>query len=450
MPATQSFYFATKINVFLYLFVAQDQETVDDGDGLAGQFHDLLRVELEIGFVADGQDQGVAAFEGLGQIFLDLQALELFLVAEELFLADDGVLVLLLELPPALDVGVVDADLGAHFGEAAHQDLGARIAGVADVLAVGGAADQHLGAGDRHAHVAQGVAHQLRRVQGARVVDVDGLVGDLEDVVLKTEDVLVGPDAQAAVLGQAVAPYPGAGKDHVAVGRAHLDGLDHLADVDAVALGEERPLVEEGQDGGAVGVFDDLGRLRLDGPVEDGQGEFFRMDDLVEELLDAGAGLGIDAAADAPEIADGSHILAAGHDPFIGMGQQRVALDAALAEDAAHDGQGDLLGGAGRDGGLDQHQAFGGHAFGDGLERFLQGLHFHLAAAAVAELVLEEVELDVDDDHVGQGQHLVVVGGQQGLLLEDGAADQRLDLGVLGLDRGYPLVQGRDLPERPR
>ena len=105
---------------------------------------------------------------------------------------------------------------------------------------------------------------------------------DLEHLVavLEAEDVLVGPVAQAAVLGQAVAADAGAGEDHVAVRGPHLDGLDDLDQVDAVALGEEAPLVQERQDRRAVGVLDDLGGLRLDGPVHDRQRELLGVEHL--------------------------------------------------------------------------------------------------------------------------------------------------------------------------
>ena len=96
-------------------------------------------------------------------------------------------------------------DVGAHLGEFAHDDLRAAVAGVAHVFAVGGAQQEHFGGGDRLAHVAQRVAHQLRGVQRAGVVDVNGQGGDLEDVILEPKDVPVGPNAQPAVFGQAIA-----------------------------------------------------------------------------------------------------------------------------------------------------------------------------------------------------------------------------------------------------
>ena len=113
-------------------------------------------------------------------------------------------------------------------------------------------------------------------VQRAGVVDVDGRGGDLEDVIFKAQDVPVGPVAQPAVLGQAIAADAGAGEYHVAVRRPHLDRLDHLDQVHAVALGEQAPLVQEGQNRRPVGVFHDLGRFRFDRPVHHRQRELLR------------------------------------------------------------------------------------------------------------------------------------------------------------------------------
>ena len=99
-----------------------------------------------------------------------------------------------------------------------------------------------------------------------------------------------------------------------------------------------------------------------------------------------------------------------------------------------------MLGRAGGDGGLDQHQAFGLDAVGDDVEGLFQGAHLHPAVAHVAELVLRVVELDVDDHAVGELEHVVDVGGDEGLLLEHAAGDHRIDLGVLGLDRRDALL----------
>ena len=76
---------------------------------------------------------------------------------------------------------------------------------------------------------------------------------------------------------------PGPGKDHVGVRRPHLDGLDHLLQVHAVALGEQRPFVQERQDRRAVAVLDDLGGLRLDRAVQHGQRVLLGVQHLLEE-----------------------------------------------------------------------------------------------------------------------------------------------------------------------
>ena len=104
---------------------------------------------------------------------------------------------------------------------------------------------------------------------------------------------------------------PGPGKIRFAVGRAHLDRLDDLHEIDAVALREHAPLVQEGEDGRAVGVLDDLRGLGLDRPVHDGERELLGVQHLGQELDDALAGLVADAAADAPEVANAGDVLLA-------------------------------------------------------------------------------------------------------------------------------------------
>ncbi|MCX5822812.1 MAG: hypothetical protein NTY86_04715 [Deltaproteobacteria bacterium] len=52
-------------------------------------------------------------------------------------------------------------------------------------------------------------------MEGAGVVDVYRERRDLEDVVLEAHEGLVGPDAQAPVLGEAVAADPRAGEEIV-------------------------------------------------------------------------------------------------------------------------------------------------------------------------------------------------------------------------------------------
>ena len=69
---------------------------------------------------------------------------------------------------------------------------------------------------------------KFRDVQGPGIVDVNSHRGDLEQIVLKTHQVLVRPDPQAAVFRQTVSAYTGAGEDHVRVCRPDLDRVDHL------------------------------------------------------------------------------------------------------------------------------------------------------------------------------------------------------------------------------
>ena len=118
------------------------------------------------------------------------------------------------------------------------------------------------------------VAHQLRGVQGAAVVDVYGHGCDLEQGVLEAHEVMIGPDPQAAVLGQAVAADARAGEDQVVVGGPGLRmALITFTRSTPLRLGEGGPLVHEGQQGGPEAVLHDLGGLALDGPVQHGERE---------------------------------------------------------------------------------------------------------------------------------------------------------------------------------
>ena len=80
------------------------------------------------------QNHGIGVGEGLLEVLLDLELLQLVLPVEESRLARVGVLGL--ELPPMLHIWVVNADIGTHFGEAPDDDFGPAVASVADIFAV--------------------------------------------------------------------------------------------------------------------------------------------------------------------------------------------------------------------------------------------------------------------------------------------------------------------------
>ena len=80
-----------------------------------------------------------------------------------------------------IDIGIVNAHLGAHLGEFADDHLRAAITGVADVLAVARAADQHVGSGDVAAHV-----RKASRVSSATCRPRVSLMSMAVGVILKT------------------------------------------------------------------------------------------------------------------------------------------------------------------------------------------------------------------------------------------------------------------------
>ena len=452
MTAAEALHLAAELEVAADGIVIEDAEAVDNRDGAAAHLDYSVGGEFHVGLVAHREDDRVGVFQGRGDVLLDAQLGQAFLIAEESRprVAGGGVALLFFQLPPVLDVGVVDADLRAHLSELADDGLRAAVAGVAHVLAVGGAKDDDLRGGDDLAHVAQRVADKLGHVERTRVVDVDGKRRHFEDVVLEAHQVVVRPDAQTAVLREAVAADSGAGEDHVRVGRADLDRLDHLDQIDTVALGKEAPFIEEGEDGCPVGVFDDLAGLAFDGTVEDGEREFLDVQDFREEFADALAGGVVDAAADAPEIADGRNVISAGHDALVRVRKERLRGDAAALEGLLHDRVGDVFGGSRRDGGLDEDKALRRDSLGDDLQALFEGGYLGMARAAVAQFFLEVVALDIDDNAVGKGQGVVGVGCGEGFLLVDATGDERGDLGVFRLDRGDALVQVGDFPERAR
>ena len=249
---------------------------------------------------------------------------------------------------------------------------------------------------------------------------------DLEDLVavLEAEDVLVGPVAQAAVLGQAVAADAGAGEDDVAVGRAHLDGLDDLDEVDAVALGEEAPLVEEGQDGGAVGVLDDLGGLATrSGRSMTVSGNSSVLRTSRRNFSTRSRASSLQPAQTRQKSRMLAHVVAARHDALEAVGQQRRRASMPRAAKAfLRIGQAtnSVVPGA-------TVVSISTRQFGGIFSPMVRMVASRAAMSAspvrmLPRSLLEVVALDVDDDAVGELEAVAVVGGDEGLLLEHAAA----------------------------
>ncbi len=310
--------------------------------------------------------------------------------------------VLGLELPPVFEIWIVNLHVGAHLREFSHDQLGAAVPGIAHVLAVRRSEDEDVGRGDGPVHVPQRVTDHLRDSEGPGVVDVHRGRRDAEDVVVEPEDVPVGPDSESSVLGEAVPAYAGAGEDHVRVRGTDPDGVDHLFEIHAVALGEHRPLVHERQYRRPVAVLDYLGGFGLDRAVQDGERIVLHVQNVRQEGDDPLPRLGSDAAADPPEVPDRGHVVPPGHDPLVAVGEERIGSNPSFLEGLLHDGICHLLGGAGRDGRFDKYEGAGPDVLRYYAEGLLQGGHVGGALAAVAEPLLQIVALDVHHDDVGQ------------------------------------------------
>ena len=77
-------------------------------------------------------------------------------------------------------------------------------------------------------HIPQGVSRKRSCVKAARIVDVNRRRSNLEYVVVEAENMLVCPEAQAAILGQTVSADTWAWKNHVAVCGTGFDCLYYL------------------------------------------------------------------------------------------------------------------------------------------------------------------------------------------------------------------------------
>ena len=62
------------------------------------------------------------------------------------------------------------------------------------------------------------------------------------------------------------------------MGGPHFDGVDHLGQINPVALGKQAPFVQERQNRGPIRIFYDLAGFALNGPVQNGQGVFFHVE----------------------------------------------------------------------------------------------------------------------------------------------------------------------------
>jgi len=136
------------------------------------------------------------------------------------------------------DIGIVHRYFRARLGEFAQNQFAAAVTRIPHILAVTRIRQQDPRTRYIPAHVAQRVVRELRRVQSARVIDVDSCGAHLEHAItiLKTQDVFVGPIAQPAVFRQTVPANALAGKDYVAVCWPGFDGPDDFREIHPVAF----------------------------------------------------------------------------------------------------------------------------------------------------------------------------------------------------------------------
>ena len=92
-------------------------------------------------------------------------------------------------------------------------------------------------------------------------------VKEFEDIIIKTQNMLVSPDTQSTVFGQTIPTDTRSREDHVGVGRPDFNGIDHFGDIDPISFREDTPFIQKGQGRGAIGVLDNFACLAFDGTV---------------------------------------------------------------------------------------------------------------------------------------------------------------------------------------
>ena len=98
--------------------------------------------------------------------------------------------ILSFEFPPVFDIGVVHFDFSAHLRQFADHDLRPAVAGIPHIFAVGRAEQEYFRGGQRLAHVAKGVADELRRMaqkQGMRTLREEAIDLVAQDITTTSE-----------------------------------------------------------------------------------------------------------------------------------------------------------------------------------------------------------------------------------------------------------------------
>ena len=83
MTPAKCFHLTTQLKIPAYIFITKNPKTIDYSNRIPGPFHDLVRREVEVRLVRNGQDQCVDPFQGFLQVFLHPDFGQVILVAEK-------------------------------------------------------------------------------------------------------------------------------------------------------------------------------------------------------------------------------------------------------------------------------------------------------------------------------------------------------------------------------
>ena len=73
MASSQSFHLASELEVAFDLLIIQYAEAIDNGSAAADRFHDLIRLEIEVGLMRNCKDNNIGTLHRFEEVSLNAQ-----------------------------------------------------------------------------------------------------------------------------------------------------------------------------------------------------------------------------------------------------------------------------------------------------------------------------------------------------------------------------------------
>ena len=285
-----------------------------------------------------------------------------------------------------IDPGVVDIDRYPIVLQFADDIDHPGIAQVGAVFFEGQAKDEDAAAGDINALAHHQLDQRRGDIVAHMVVDTPpgenhfGMVANLLGLV--GEVIWVGADAVSA-------DQAGAEREKIPLGAGRCQ---HFGGVDTQTIENEGEFVDQGDVDIALGVLDDLGRLR-DADAAGGKGA--GGDDRLVEAVDGGRGFGGGAGGDLDDRRQ-PVLLVAGIDPLGAVAAEEIAVEG-QARSLFEQGDAHLLGGPGIDGGLVDDDVTGGKHLRHRTRGALQGTEIWAFGSVDGRWHGDDVDVALDE-----------------------------------------------------